>query len=250
VSAKDIIEREMAGKKPFGRKSSGYRDFLIWNSVLAQLIKSDATVAFITDNYNDFAVGPKDGERNALHPDLLSDLQALNIEPNRVRIYNSLGELNQEVIQPILKKLDSRSMNASIESLSARVGSILRTLLEGLEPDNIKIGLRYEFEDPKIASVEDVMNFVVKDVQVLPSDQLLVSLEADALCHLFAFVDKANWVEVLEEDEASLSDWEDWNKSYNFVVKEHIIHLNISVIALPIPGAIGEILGVEIQPLK
>lgn len=55
---KEIVQRDLARKKPFKRDGSGYRDCLIWEVVKRACMWGEDRVAFITNNSKDFGEGP------------------------------------------------------------------------------------------------------------------------------------------------------------------------------------------------
>ena len=59
VSHADLVERDLSSRKPFSPTGKGYRDALIWESVVelcTDLTDAD-TLIFVTDNKSDFCHG-------------------------------------------------------------------------------------------------------------------------------------------------------------------------------------------------
>ena len=99
-SHQQVVRRLLAGYRPFSvNGDKGYRDFLIWLSVLQIAAMSTHTVIFITSNSSDFCA-KKD---NQLHEDLIADLQERNIPSTKVVITQSLSFANREYLE---KNLD------------------------------------------------------------------------------------------------------------------------------------------------
>lgn len=99
-----VVKRLLAGYRPFsGTEDKGYRDFLIWLSVLQIATESDSTVLFITSNSNDFCA-KKD---NQLHEDLISDLQERQIPLEQVVITKSFSSANEDFLE---KQLNSHAV--------------------------------------------------------------------------------------------------------------------------------------------
>lgn len=95
----DVVKRELARRKPFGGVS-GYRDFLIWTSVLNVLFVGQELVVFVTENARDFAEG------DDLHPDLLADLDRIHVDRSRVTLARGLRKFNEIYTIPHLKRAD------------------------------------------------------------------------------------------------------------------------------------------------
>lgn len=89
VPHSEVLDRLFAEKKPFNRTGDkGYRDYLIWKSLLAACEPS-TRAALITQNTNDFALN------GDLHPDLVDDAEAADI---RVELHPSLRAFVENVV--------------------------------------------------------------------------------------------------------------------------------------------------------
>jgi len=92
---KKIVDRLLQRKKPFkrsGDKEVGYRDYLIWLTVV-KLHNTDKNekIVFLSANTNDFM------EKGRVHPDLKADLKM----PENVKIYSNLESFIEEELKPI-----------------------------------------------------------------------------------------------------------------------------------------------------
>ncbi len=63
---KELLKRDLSRRKPFKSTGTGYRDTLIWETVLGVLQGSQTPVCFVTNNISDF------WQSEELHPDLAS----------------------------------------------------------------------------------------------------------------------------------------------------------------------------------
>ncbi len=99
-----ILERCLAARKPFKPSREGYRDALIWETVLREVAGPDHLTVLITDNSNDFA-DVKDN--NKLHDDLLADLDASGLKPDSVRLCQSIEAFNKRYLLPDMEFLES-----------------------------------------------------------------------------------------------------------------------------------------------
>lgn len=100
VSHEEIVNRDLARRRPFKRGGSGYRDFLIWLSILELARKDNEEIAFITNNSRDFY------DDQDLHFDFVYDLKQVSAEPHGVELFNSLDDFNQKYVVPSLSALD------------------------------------------------------------------------------------------------------------------------------------------------
>lgn len=90
ISHSVVVTRALNSKRPFLENEKGYRDTLIWLSLL-NYIKREAIkeeIVFITANSNDF-FDPNDIKK--FHPDLISDIKALTGEP-RITPFRSVAD--------------------------------------------------------------------------------------------------------------------------------------------------------------
>lgn len=89
-----IIRRALERRKPFAASGAGYRDALIWESVLAAAGATDDAVVLVTQNSKDFA---ENKEGTQLASDLVEDLEAV-AAADRVRIVPDLGAFKDEFV--------------------------------------------------------------------------------------------------------------------------------------------------------
>ena len=88
IRHEDVVERILARERPFDTKGDrGYRDFLIWRSVLAL----GAPTAFVTSD-KDFFRG------EVLHPDLVADIERRGSD---VRIFKGLDRFINDIVMQI-----------------------------------------------------------------------------------------------------------------------------------------------------
>lgn len=73
IAHRDLVIRSAEGVKPFRTSGVGYRDALIWHTVLREAVDDD--VVFLSSNTGDFA----DDDGTALHSDLTAEMAALGL---------------------------------------------------------------------------------------------------------------------------------------------------------------------------
>lgn len=87
----DLVERAARRRKPCDTNGDGYRDTLIWLTVLELAKGTDGVIALVTANTKDFADNDSKLE-DKLHPHLVEELVAIDAA-GRVRLYRRLDEL-------------------------------------------------------------------------------------------------------------------------------------------------------------
>lgn len=91
VAHEQLVEKALAPKLPFREKEKGYRDALMWLSILDYVKESGfkESIHFVNANSKDFYSNKSGGL--TLHEDLKDDLRARNMETNIIP-YTSLNE--------------------------------------------------------------------------------------------------------------------------------------------------------------
>jgi hypothetical protein len=208
ISHRDLVSRALARRRPFREKGVGYRDALVWLSVLRLLAEDSEPLAFVTANTNDFWDG------DGLHPDLRKDLEGSGWTGEHVRLFRTLEDLNHALIVPILQTLDD--VREEIESGQGRfslerwVQNDLRSLLrdeEGMGP------LEPGHGSSSLSSVTRVRSIQVDAVRQVSSDQILLAAtaEVDAELSLSAdWDDYKNYSDVREFFETDEDDRFSW----------------------------------------
>ncbi|EHN94165.1 PIN domain-containing protein [Escherichia coli] len=94
-----ICKKAFNIEKPFKKDGSGYKDSLIWLSFLNYLIENEVEneeVAFVSNNIHDFSDPEKISNNKigpgALHNDLITDINSLNVKAN-IKYFYSVSNL-------------------------------------------------------------------------------------------------------------------------------------------------------------
>lgn len=103
VSHRDMVKRELSKRKPFKDSTKGYRDALIWETVLelAKQCRKDDTIIFLTENTDDFAE-----KKSSLHPDLLEDCKEKGVRDGKIQLVSNFKKLIHDEIIPTFDKLN------------------------------------------------------------------------------------------------------------------------------------------------
>lgn len=216
VSHDQLLGRLFAERKPFKRDGEGYRDALIWESLLAALQPNDE-VAFVTNNVNDFM---QSNDRSQLHPDLKHDLQ--EVDPTIVLTpYLALKHLVQEIttraeaavadVEDLLRTKPNAL--ASVVSEVERAISAQFPAGSELSLDEALVG---PYENPSVGFIGDFSNVSVEDAREEPGGPVFVFLTAAGHISIDVFVFKADFYSLdLDEEQFMVID-SDWNDHYVF----------------------------------
>ncbi len=96
-----LVEHSVAERRPWQANSKGFRDALIWHTVLE--LAAEDNVILITNNSKDFAESEQ--AKDVLHPDLGSDVAALGHGEQRVRLIPSLLLYIEHHVTPAERQL-------------------------------------------------------------------------------------------------------------------------------------------------
>lgn len=126
VNNETLVEKAILGKRPFRENEKGYRDAVIWCSLIEYIAnnKIEDEVVLITNNSSDFFI--KDGDEFKLHQDLIEDIVAFGMV-NKFTVHNSLKSF---ITAYVNEELHSFSHNDTDEIIEKYGGSIEKQLEE------------------------------------------------------------------------------------------------------------------------
>ncbi len=187
VAHQELVARALARKRPFAENGSGYRDALIWHSLLELLRAGESPFAFITANTRDF------GEAPNLHPDLAADLLAEGLDPANLRLFRTLEDLNHALIIPTLDRLadikkrfeEPGPDRPALESwLAANLQDLLDDFTDVLGPFHPDHGSTHlsSLGPPSLARIDAVRQ--------LSDSQILLAVVAKTEAHLYLSADQ------------------------------------------------------------
>jgi len=125
VSHEALLARDLGERKPFD-DGRGYRDALIWETVLACALEPrNGTVVFVTRNTRDFA------DKDALHPHLQDDLRERDLPATRLHLACGLKAALETYVQDMLPPSD-KELAATLERDVVDHINLRRWLLDSL----------------------------------------------------------------------------------------------------------------------
>jgi hypothetical protein len=195
----------------FGR---GYRDSLIWVSVLQHATTKISECVLITKNSKDFAAG-KD-EKSSVHPDLLDDWQKAG-KTAEIRLCATLSEFVNSFVKPTLQRLDNlkrdlakgKTLNIQ-EYLMEHFQAVFEGVNSKLQLDNDEVLLEQPFG---VTDLGDPKEIKLRDVLGLEGDRVYIEFTAEFDATAFAYVFKSEAVGIRQDSDFSVSDW-GWNEHY------------------------------------
>jgi len=94
VGHAELVQRALAPIKPFVESGRGYRDALIWYTILELLQATTSDLVFVSQNSEDWC--GKHKEEFVFHSDLLEELHAKGVSPGRLALVPTLAEFNHK----------------------------------------------------------------------------------------------------------------------------------------------------------
>lgn len=184
-----IVGRALARRKPFDAKGhKGFRDALIWQTLLGVLLVAREPAILITDNSKDF------GEPGKLPADLQRDIDAFEDESLTVTVCSHLSEFVTEYIKPTFAKLQQIQDQLNEETYDPfRVSDFLATDQDGLfdaikshlqcvDIDRVTRGTKGEYLGPlSLSSIEDVEEWEVIDAWEVEKGRIAFGLNVTML---------------------------------------------------------------------
>lgn len=214
ISHETLVSRALKRRKPFSESGKGYRDALIWETILHLATSGEMQpIAFISCNPKDFADG-----NGQLHPDLLEDIASLGEQCCEVVFFDSLEIFVDNHIKPRLEILgDIRKQLEANQYPNLRLDKFVEEELVshvgGTELAPLDLGLPPEFETPSLSSVQGIYGIDEVDARQLSTGELLISLSASVDGEFDFFLFKADYYTLPEEERPFIWDM-DWNEHY------------------------------------
>lgn len=218
---KVMVARELWGKKPFKDSTKGYRDALIWDSVMehAQKNAPNCGIIFLTENSKDFA----DKDKKGLHADLIDDCIFRGIQSTSIRLVTDVYNfINKEIIgistelHNKLKQLQEEGCLGKINFERLIQNYISIDMLDDLVSDNDFDGTPgYSpglYENLEITSIEDI-SCLFNTIREISSDTILVQSEVSVQVDLDCFIFRADLPLIDDSKVPMIIDYE-WNDHY------------------------------------
>ena len=186
-----VLRRILDQKQPFNEGESGYRDYLLWLSLLEIATANEDSIAFITSNTRDFC---DDSARGTLSIDLIADLEEKQISPDRIQLYTSLALFNKAKMTPALEELTAlqRRINSGTDKRLNKV-RIARDSLEWLLGFEDIIAEHFGHatigDSPALDTIQEPSEVSITDVRQLKEDEILIRFKAHVLATFRDYLD-------------------------------------------------------------
>lgn len=220
IGHREVVKRELDKRKPFKDSTKGYRDALIWESILeySKTIAPDDTIILLSQNTDDFAKG-----KNTLHPDLVSDCQLLGFQENRITLISSFHEFIQNEIVPASQEMEELKQNllATFTIGNIEIYKVIDTIHTR---DSVQGLLTYDTDEGQpflIPGVYETVeldymsppNLSIFDVRKISDSDILISIQIDVDIQVSCYIFKGDLALIDSDSMPYIFDY-DWNDHY------------------------------------
>lgn len=266
VSHKEIVDRDLARRRPFNKDGRGYRDYLIWLTVL-EAAKAGEQVALITDDGSGFLAEGRG--QPSLHSDLIADLEELGFPKESVLVFRSMKSFVEarpsvaahaggtaehvDATEGSERGTDNDRLAVSemalLEQLRGRsegtldLDDVLREhlpkALEGIEQESRDLGLPESIETLTITAVDEISHVNARQLHVLASGEVWVSGSCVVACSVDGFIFKGDIYELDDRQDLDITvdDW-DWNDHYATVIGTATARVTFTFLFSPKPAQV------------
>lgn len=205
-----MVQRQLKGLRPFQQKGTGYRDALIWYSLMEELKKQNRDCVIITNNTADFSLDKDD--LKTLHGDFQSDLDSCGIKSN-VEIRRGLDEFITDFVKPALGKLED--FKAELEKgrpidLKGYLQNNFSQVFEGLRHAHLRIRIpdALRLEEPiRVSSMnEEPSSIEIDDVLELSDHEIYIEFHAVYNADVFGFLSRTDAFNLSEDSNIYVTD--------------------------------------------
>jgi hypothetical protein len=226
ISHRDMARMAIQKRRPFDDQGRGYRDALVWLSVIELVSTTDV---WLVSNDNDFRAPKSEGIADAL----VKDLDATGRDSSDVRLFrfvtDCVAELERAIVQP---KFDVGKRLKDDLAYHTGVLSVIESELLYREVDAAQLSYPLSRADvASIDSVQDVQQIYITDARQLASDELFVRLDAIVEVELELLIEKSE-IAAIERDLGGVIRVGDWDFNPRYVSAYATANLNVLISAI------------------
>ena len=208
---REIADRAIRKRKPFKENGDGYRDTLLWETILSVLASEKyANILFVTNDKEDFFVR-RGKNKGKLHPELISDINDLNLDIAKIEVFNSLYSLLTKYIQPKLTDLNGIKSKLEKDKYIISKKELSDILSDKLTYETINVSM------PDSNSSECLIEYIysitideIENVSRLNDEWILIEVNTNVQAGFEYYVDKME-IYSSEDTEYLIYDF-DWNE--------------------------------------
>ena len=244
ASHESLVKRAVYRKRPFDENGSGYRDTLIWTSVVELATNTDENVILLSE---DKIFKAAKGEH--LSKQLKDELSSLGLPDGKVILVRSVSSFLERFVRPRLEEALQGDPTESLMGLGIDPREDICLAIQdehlGREWRGEELGLLSEYETLHLSLVEDISDLERIDGRELRTGRYWLKIRATLECEFDAFVHKS---EVFGLDDFSVHEF-DWNNHYAMGGISRSLRCEMDVTVDFPSGADAEIAVLSMQPV-
>lgn len=232
LSLRRIVKASYESRKPFKDNGEGYKDYVIWKSIVSYInsLDEDDELHFVTENVKDFCL--KKDDAFVLHPDLHRQIEGNN---DAIIVHTSLRRFFEEVVKQKLKGIEMSDLpELSLEQLQEIAMQQVEEPLLYRSAYGIE-GLQFE-NDVTVAGVHNV-RIDGWEVSELDDDEVLISFVGFAELEMDGYIEKYEY-DLEEHAELFISD-PDWNERVMAVSQTIETPIQIDIVYSKLAGRVA-----------
>ncbi len=207
LSLEQVVEASYKRNKPFKSNGEGFKDYLIWESIVSEINKLQegaAEVYFLTGNVKDFCEN-KDQE-HVLH----ANLQAgIGNKDRKITVYTGLREFFGERISPLLQRVEPSDIpEFNLGDLLATARKEVEGYLYSYSTYGIE-GLQFEND----VTIDAVHGVAIADWEIkeMEDGEYLIMITGSVDIEADGFIEKSNFYMNEHKDLYVIDrDWNEW----------------------------------------
>lgn len=208
IPTKELVEQSYAFKKPFKESGEGHKDYILWKTILADVLGGQANPPhlFLTNNTKDFCELNDEGS-SVLHMDLAKQVEN---PAHRPRVYTSMKGAFDAELSPNLEGITLSDVpDLGIDEINEIVANVL---LDDL-PQRSLFGLEGVPFSNEI-TISSVGSHAIDDITLKKvDDEIIINVSGTVQVELDGFIEKSNYYLHEHYEESSMyvvdGDWND-----------------------------------------
>ena len=248
ASHRDVTDRAIYRRKPFRDNGVGYRDTLIWLTVLELADQVEGDIVLVTNNTHDFGDG-----RKGLHGQLQEDLENRGHGKSRVALVTSITDAVHESVGPYLREAFIATPSETLENLDFDAESELKLAIEsecsGRQWTSVELGLVSPIEDLVLDTVEEVTVAEVRDAAEVANGGVSCVIVSEIVAGFQGFMPAGAWDQ--EDPESALTILDQETNEHHLLVATSIQLRCESVLTFdPLLDSVQELYVRELWPIR
>jgi PIN domain len=235
ISHGEVVGRDLQRRRPFQESGRGYRDTLLWETLLRKVASTESSTFLVTQNTKDFCSEDRSGN---LHLHLVADLRARGLPGDAVKVCATLEAFVDEHLKPLLPtnaevlaaiqndEYDLFSFSEFFDRTRRDIGRQIERQLNSLHLPGWPTEL---LETPSVGYVEDPSSVDIAEAYEVEDDKVFLAYDVTANVDLDLFVYKPDFFWISERVPLDVQDRE-WSDHYVWASKVVTLPFRVSLV--------------------